>query len=82
MMKLVREMRPSREPQPSRLADSFSGYHYPRGGGCIEVFWWDIRGEQGWYWWPCWPGCLPDSDPAGPFKSSAEAYLNSGAGGE
>lgn len=24
---------------------------------------------HGWYWWPCFPGCLPDGDPVGPFKS-------------
>lgn len=23
----------------------------------------------GWYWWVCLPGCLPDSDPNGPFES-------------
>ena len=25
--------------------------------------------EAGWYWWPCFPGCLPDGDPVGPFLS-------------
>ena len=25
--------------------------------------------EQGWYFWSCFPGCLPDSDPAGPYAS-------------
>jgi hypothetical protein len=30
--------------------------------------------EHGWYWWPCYPGCLPDSMPWGPFKSAKEAY--------
>jgi hypothetical protein len=29
--------------------------------------------EPGWYWWLCFPGCLPDSDPFGPFKTEAEA---------
>lgn len=27
----------------------------------------------GWYWWSCFPGCLPDSDPFGPFETEAEA---------
>ena len=27
----------------------------------------------GWYWWTCLPGCLPDSDPSGPFDTEAEA---------
>ena len=27
----------------------------------------------GWYWWACFPGCLPDGDPCGPFATEAEA---------
>lgn len=23
----------------------------------------------GWYYWYCFPGCMPDSDPIGPFES-------------
>src|SRR5574343_568905 len=23
----------------------------------------------GWYYWYCFPGCLPDSEPIGPFRS-------------
>jgi hypothetical protein len=30
----------------------------------------------GWYWWPCFPGCLPDSDPMGPFGTEAEALAD------
>lgn len=29
--------------------------------------------KAGWYWWHCYPGCLPDSDPFGPFSSSKAA---------
>lgn len=30
--------------------------------------------EIGWFWWPCWPGCMPDADEAtGPFGTEAEA---------
>jgi hypothetical protein len=29
--------------------------------------------ETGWYWWACFPGCLPDGEPMGPFKTEAEA---------
>lgn len=32
--------------------------------------------ESGWYWWSCFPGCLPDSDPCGPFASEAEALAD------
>ena len=30
--------------------------------------------KPGWYWWPCFPGCLPDGDPIGPFSSSRQAH--------
>lgn len=33
-----------------------------------------LEAGEGWYWWSCCPGCLPDGDPAGPFNSSGEAY--------
>jgi len=29
--------------------------------------------EPGWYWVAGFPGCLPDSDPAGPFESEQDA---------
>lgn len=31
---------------------------------------------EGWYWWPCQPGDLPDGDPVGPFKTEAEAITH------
>ena len=58
--------------------------------GSFEVFWvaigtidnWnedldegsDSKYEVGWYWWACFPGCLPDGDPLGPFDTSKEAW--------
>ncbi len=27
----------------------------------------------GWFWWSCFPGCLPDSCANGPFDTAAEA---------
>lgn len=30
--------------------------------------------QGGWYWWPCFPGYMPDGAAMGPFKSSGEAY--------
>ena len=30
----------------------------------------------GWYWQACFPGCLPDSDPVGPFATEAEALAD------
>jgi hypothetical protein len=35
-----------------------------------------IDAEQGWYYWYCFPGCLPDSDPVGPFATEAEALAD------
>lgn len=29
--------------------------------------------EPGWYYQACFPGCLPDSDPVGPFETEAQA---------
>jgi len=31
------------------------------------------RLTAGWYYWSCFPGCLPDSDPHGPFDSEDAA---------
>ena len=30
----------------------------------------------GWYWWSCFPGCLPDGEPNGPFATEAEALAD------
>jgi hypothetical protein len=32
--------------------------------------------ESGWYWWPCFPGCLPDGDANGPFASREAALAD------
>ena len=52
--------------------------------GSFEIFWFD--GEKdidldyqdiepiGWYWWSCFPGCMPDGEKVGPFPSSSQAY--------
>ena len=32
--------------------------------------------ETGYFWWSCFPGCLPDSDPIGPFDTEAEALAD------
>ena len=29
--------------------------------------------EGGWCYWYCFPGCMPESDPIGPFKTAADA---------
>ena len=30
----------------------------------------------GWYWQACYPGCLPDSEPVGPFQSEKECIAD------
>lgn len=71
----------SRAPSPRWSARE--GYHqFTDGGGSLEVFWHDeseggpedLFAGPGWYWWACWPGCLPDGDPTGPFASSTAAW--------
>ena len=32
--------------------------------------------EPGYYYWYCFPGCLPDSEPIGPFNTEAKAVEN------
>lgn len=33
-------------------------------------------GGAGFYWWPCFPGCLPDGEPSGPFESARAAIAD------
>ena len=72
---------PTRESDPFALPD-------------IEIFylsakdaenWIDEFGEtgsleKGWYWWSCFPGCLPDSEPMGPFATEAQALADAQEG--
>jgi len=64
--------------------DSFLGYHSVPGLGSVEIFHLsdadqaqDEEGEpldEGCYWQACFPGCLPDGDPVGPFDTPFQAY--------
>ena len=38
--------------------------------------------DRGWYWWSCFPGCMPESDPMGPFATEAEALADAQSGCE
>ena len=46
----------------------------------IDSPWRDADGElrqtAGWYWLSCFPGCLPDGDPIGPFDSEDDALAD------
>jgi len=75
--------------KPDYKANEYAGYHKFGSGdssfGSFEVFWHDGSSdtdpdaadqpaEAGWYWWACFPGCLPDGEPIGPFETSYEAW--------
>lgn len=51
-------------------------YEHPEQGTCYQVKATRMAVEPckaGWYWWFCFPGCLPDSEPSGPFKTENAA---------
>lgn len=71
-------IRCTRKPDPS--ASNHAGYHqFLNAGGSFEVFF-DHKGHDpslsGWYWWACFPGCLPDGDQSGPHRTSYLAYVD------
>jgi len=72
----------TRESEPTALPDVEVFY---RGPG--ETTWTDDDGEQhddgpGWYYWFCFPGCLPGGDPVGPFEREADALADAREGME
>lgn len=66
---------PEREGNPHALPDAEvfyndAGSNAPRDGLTGD------HGEllsSGWYYWFCFPGCLPDGEPIGPFETEQEA---------
>lgn len=74
---------PSRESDPYALPDVevFYVMRGASGQGYIGEMILDDRKvdeplQQGWYYWSCFPGCLPDSDPVGPFDTEADALAD------
>lgn len=57
---------PGRALDPHALPDV--EVFYATAAECIE-----FGTGAGWYYWFCFPGCLPDSDPIGPFETEASA---------
>lgn len=47
-------------------------------GECIVDEEGDCLGT-GWYFWYCFPGCLPDSQPMGPYETEAAALAEARA---
>ncbi len=68
---------PSRESEPYALPDVETFYRTEADNAADG--WFGDCGEPlapGWYWWTCLPGCMPDSDPMGPFETEQEAIDN------
>lgn len=75
-----------KHPHPER--NEFQGYHQfiDEDGklyGSFEVDYLTPRegagdppNGAGWYWVACFPGCLPDGEPSGPFPTAEGAYLD------
>jgi len=61
---------PSREVETYALPD-VEVFH----AGADELQWEGQEGpsEVGWYFWSCFPWCLPDSDPIGPYATEEAA---------
>ena len=64
--------RPARAADPHALPD-LETFHSKAGD---RVWIDDLPLAIGWYYWHCFPGCLPDSDPIGPFATEAEALAS------
>lgn len=50
--------------------DGDGGWIINNGYGKEQV---EPQDVEGWYWQACFPGCLPDGEPSGPFKTEEEA---------
>ena len=42
----------------------------------------DEPNDAGWYYWACFPGCLPDGEPMGPFETEQDALEDAREGME
>jgi len=67
---------------------SFEVYHQSPAceehGGAVEFAQGDCHEcamMSGWYWRACFPGCMPDSEPFGPFESE-QAVIEDAQDGE
>lgn len=79
---------PSRESEPTALPDIETFQARIKTCPVCEDVYLDTEGDDGnscchgerysigqlaWWYWFCFPGCMPDSDPVGPFDSEDEA---------
>ncbi len=68
---------PKRESDPHALPDV--EVFYRRANAIYRDGEYQVE-PTGWYWWSCFPGCLPDSEPIGPFNTEAAALENAREG--
>ena len=75
---------PKRESDPHALPDVEVWYADGCTGRCGECPGGpdEHPDDAGWYWQACFPGCLPDGDPVGPFETEAEALADARDGME
>jgi hypothetical protein len=69
---------PTRESDPHALPN-IEIFHQPDDGAITPS---GAAMDAGWYWWACFPGCLPDGDPIGPFDTAAEALADAREGND
>lgn len=48
----------------------------PYGSFCVEFIAYDPLLSSGWYWFACFPGCVPDGEPMGPFETYEQAVAD------
>ena len=66
---------PKKEADPYALPDLEIFYH-EQGDYPDSEQWQDGDGDElpsGFYYWYCFPGCMPEGDPIGPFETEEEA---------
>jgi hypothetical protein len=70
---------PARESDSTALSD-VEVFYREESENTQETVFYDEHDDEpygtGWYYWYCFPGCMPDSSPFGPFKTEAEAVAD------
>ena len=71
------------ETEDGEECGSFEVFYFDPSAEASSEVWSDGDGEPlpaGYYWWACFPGCMPDGDPCGPFESYDEAEASAYGG--
>ena len=66
---------PSREADPHALPD-VEVFQAGPDGSLVTLEDGTTYQSGEWFWWACFPGCLPDGDPVGPFSTETEALAD------